>query len=70
MSKENSAQKFLDMLSQFSIITKSYVGKRTIYSIPNLLDGEIPDLEQIKKLINPHKIKISTDNHNEIILIF
>ncbi len=70
MSKQCSIQKFLDLLSQFSIVKKTHNGKRSMYSIPCLLDEEIPDLEQIKKLINPYKIKISSDGYYEIILIF
>jgi len=70
MSKQNSIQKFLDLLSQFSTVKKIHTGKRFAYSIPNLLDGEIPDLEQIKKLSNPYKIRVLNDDYGQIVLIF
>jgi len=70
MSKQNSIQKFLDLLSQFSTVKKIQNGKRSAYSIPNLLDGEIPDLEQIRKLSNPYKVRVLNDDYNQIVLIF
>lgn len=70
MPKQNSVQRFLDLLSQFSTVKKIQNGKRPAYAIPNLLDGEIPDLENIKKLANTHKIKIQNDEYHQIILIF
>jgi hypothetical protein len=70
MAKQNSIHLFLDLLSQFSIVKKSHHGKRLAYSIPNLLDGEIPDLELLKKLTEPYKIKILNDTNQEIVLIF
>ena len=70
MTKQNSVQKFLDLLSQFSTVKKTHNGKRLAYSIPNLLDGEIPDLEQIKKLTDTYKVKVSSDDYHQIILIF
>lgn len=70
MPQQCAIQKFLDLLSQFSIVKKSYSGKRSVYSIPSLLSEDIPDLEKIKKLTNPYKIKISNNDYYELVLIF
>lgn len=67
--RTNNVREFLDVLSEFSVVERISKGKRIEYTLPNLCDGDMPNLERMKKLAKPSEIKISNDIH-QIILIF